>query len=141
MRATAGPAGFALHRFSAIVLNNVDGVPGQSGVVHNSFAGIAGQESLGQQVDDIVALYEIAGLVIEKTPVEIAIPCNPEICLVFLYRINRWLPILRKQGIRDTVWEVSVRLVVNLDELKWQERFKSIDDGTGATIARIHHNF
>ena len=45
---------------AAVSLHDVEGVPGEARVVHDARAGLALQEHLGEEADEIVALDELS---------------------------------------------------------------------------------
>ena len=74
-----GVAGFAQHRLAAVLLHDLDRVPGQARIVHDARAVMAAQERLGQQADQIVALDEAALLVEEEAAIVVPVPGESEV--------------------------------------------------------------
>ena len=68
-----GMAGLGQHRLAAVLVHDIQRVPGQARVVHDAAARFALQEHLGQQADQVVTLDEGAVLV-EEAAVEVPRP-------------------------------------------------------------------
>ena len=78
----------------------------------------------------------------QEAAIEITIKRDSHIRLVRTHCLRRIFPTLRQQRVRDTVGEIAVRLVVNLDKfnrhLKLLEtRFDSIDNVTCSAVAGV----
>src|SRR5690606_2926720 len=69
-----GVAGFAFDGFAAGGFDQLQGIPGQAGVVDDFAAAGFAQELVCQQADDVVALDEAAGFVEEEATVVVAVP-------------------------------------------------------------------
>jgi hypothetical protein len=65
--------GFALNGPAAGLLHQVDGIPGQPGIMDDLGAGVFGQNGFGQEAHQVVALDKIAALVEEEAAVEITV--------------------------------------------------------------------
>lgn len=121
------------------LFDHVHGVPDQARVVHDLAAGVARQDCLGQQADQVVALDEAAGVVEEEAAVEVAVPGNAEIGTVFAHGVGGGGAVLRQQRVGNAVGETAVRLVADADELERQVWCQQIDDGTGTAAVYVDH--
>ena len=99
------------------------------------------QQGLGQEADDVVALDEPAGLVVEEAAVEIAVPGDAQVGLVQADRVRGHLPPLGQERVGHAVGEVPVRFVLQADEFAGQARGQQVDHRAGATVAAVHHQF
>src|SRR6185312_14572230 len=69
----------AEHGHTAVLADDVHGIPGEPRIVHDASAGLAPEEGRGQQAHQIVAFDELTLLVEEKAPVVIAVPREPHV--------------------------------------------------------------
>ena len=139
-----GMAGLALDRLAAVLLADVDGVPGQPRVVDDPGARVLLQEGFGEQTDDVVALDEFTVLVEQEAAVEVAVPGDAHVGVVRPDRIGGGRAIFRQDGVGDAVGEAAVRLMVDLDELHRHAKglealLQSVDDVTGGAVAGVDH--
>ena len=132
--------GLAHDRHAAEALHGVDGVPGEARVVDDARAGLFGEERLGQQADDVVALDERALRVVEEAAVVVAVPGDADIGAGFAQRLERGPAVFFEHGVGHALREVAVRLVPHLDELERQMRLEFVHGEPGAAIARVHHH-
>src|SRR5208282_3822057 len=95
---------------------------------------LAAQEILSEQTDQVVTLDECPGFVKEEAAVEVTVPGQPDVGAVTSYRIGGALAVLLDHRIGHPIRERAIGIVVNLDELEWQMRFKLINDETCASI-------
>ena len=82
-------AGLAHDRHAAEPLHGVDGVPGEARVVDDARAGLFGEERLGQQPDDVVALDERTLRVVEEAAVVVAVPGDADVGAGLAQRLER----------------------------------------------------
>ena len=82
----------------------------------------------------------MAGAVKEKAAIEVAVPGNAEIRLFRHNAIRRSSAILNQQRIRHTIGEVTVWLMVHLDELEGEMGLQCIHHTPGTPVTRGAHN-
>src|SRR5690606_14067723 len=129
-----GVARAAGERAAAHAFHDVDGVPGEAGIVEDRAARLLLQHALGDEADQIIAFDEAPLVVIEEATVEIAVPGDRQIGAVLDNGAARLLALFRQERIGDSVGQARVGLVVNLDEGEGQMLFEEVDDRTGATV-------
>src|SRR5580692_2698392 len=123
-----GVTGFRLDGHAAARLDQLDGIPGETWIVHHPAAGMAAQQNLRQQPHEVVSLDKAALLVEEEAAIKVAVPGEPQVRAVPADRSGGGSAILLEHGIWDAIRKMTVRLVVDLDEREWQMRFQRVDD-------------
>ncbi|CCK15078.1 conserved hypothetical protein [Cronobacter universalis NCTC 9529] len=136
--------GFRHDRRAARALHHVNGVPGQTRIVNDLRAGVFFEERFGQQTDNVVALDKLPGFVEQEAAVEIAVKGDAHIRAMFDNRVAGVVAALRQQRVRNTVREVAVRGVVNLNELhrhvqRLKARFDGVHHRAGCAVAGVNH--
>ena len=130
-------AGLALHRLAAVLLDDLQRVPGQARVVDDAPTREALEEHRRQQADDVVALDEGALLVEEEATVEVAVEGDADVRLLAQHRLGGHRAVFFQHRVRHAVRERAVRLVVQLDELKRQVVLDQVDDQPRPAVARV----
>ena len=133
--------GFTEHRLSSPRASDSLGIPGQARVMNDALRAQARQKGLGQQADNVVALDEVAGAVEEKAAIEISIPRNTQICLLCHHPLGSRRAILYQQRIWNPVREVSIGLMVYLNELKREMGFQCINHAASPAVSRGTDDF
>ena len=85
--------------------------------MHDLATRMVGEDCLGQQADQVVALDEAAVVVEEETAVEIAIPRNAEVRAMFAHGVGGGGAVFRQQWIGNAVGK--------LPSGSWQMRMNS----------------
>src|SRR5262249_24368203 len=125
------------HRGAAGTANDVESVPGESRVVHDARAALLLEEGLGEQPHEVVALNEVARLIEEEAAVVVAVPGETHVRAHAPHRCGGGGTILLEHGIRDTVGEVAVGLVIDFYELERQIPLERIDDELRTAVAGV----
>ena len=95
----------------------------------------------GQQADNIIALNEAAGFVIEETAVKVTVPGQAQVRPVFPHRPGRCLPFLRQQRVGHPVRETAVRLVLQFHQGKGQVVLQQVKHRPGTAVTGVDHQF
>ena len=135
-----GMAGLGLDRLAPQGFDDLDGIPGEPRIVHHLAAAFALEQHRGEETHDVIPLDELAALIEEETPVEVAVPGEPQVRPVCADRRRRRCAILLDHRVGDAVRETAVGLVVQLDEFEGQPRFEAVHDEAGAAVSGIHHD-
>ncbi len=134
-------SGFTLYRLAAIAFDELNGIPGEPGVVHDTARRLLAQKSFSQKANQIIPLDKISVFVEEKATVKVAIPGYTKIRTRFPHCPGRHLAVLLDQRIGYAMGKGAIRRVMNFDKLKGKLAFEQIDNGAGTAVAGVHHNF
>ena len=93
------------------------------------------QKRLRQQSDNVVAFDKPTRCIEEEAAIEVPIPGDAQIGVVRPDRIDGGLTVFNQQWIRHTIGEVTIGVMMNLDELERQLWFQQVDDRPCAAIA------
>lgn len=129
--------GLAQHRHTIAGRHQVDRVPAQPRIMHNPAAGVLAQQLCGQQANQIVAVDEAVVGVEEKAPIEVAILRDPEIRPAFTHGFSHGRTIFRQQRVWNAVGEMTVRLVMDANELERHVWWELIDHHAITAVAGI----
>ena len=136
-----GVAGFALHRFTSILLHQLYSVPGKPRVMHDNFTRMPTQHLDAEQANHVIAFDETPIMVEQKTAIEIAIPGNTDIGSMLRDRIDRRFSTFEQHRVGNAVRKSAVGLMLNFNKFERQNGLEEIDDRTSTAIARINHYF
>src|SRR6185437_8790188 len=129
--------GLAEYRLAPMAADQVDGVPGETRVVHDTPASLPRQENLGQKPDEVITLDELPVLVEEEAAVVVAVPGQPNVGTRTADGIRGGGAVLLQHRIGNTVGEGPIGLVVDFHELEGQMRLELIDHEPRAAVARV----
>ena len=132
-----GVASLAFDGFAASGFDQIQGVPGQAGIVNDFAATGLAQELVRQQADDVVAFDEAAGFVEEEAAVVVAVPGNAHGGAILEYGIGSRGAVFRQDRVGHTIREVTIGFVMNLDEVERQMLFQFVDHQASTTVAGI----
>ena len=137
-----GVAGAALHGLTVRACDHVAGVQDHAGVVDDAFAGVARQERLRQQADDVFAGDESARAVEQETAVEIPVPRDAQVGPVRAHGVGGHRLVFGQQRVRDPVREGRVGIVVDADEPQGRAAAREflgdgVEGGARHAVARV----
>ncbi len=135
-----GVAGFAFDGFAPSRLNEVEGVPGQAGVVDDFAAAGFAQELVGEQTNNVIALDKTTVFVEEEAAVVVAVPGNAHGGTFCDNGVSGGGAIFRQNRIGDAVGEMAVGFMVYFYEFEGQVLFELVDDKAGAAVTGVDGN-
>ena len=99
--------------------------------------GMPGQQRLGHEAHQIVALDKASLFIKEEAAVKVAVPGQAHVGAVVAHRLGRGVPILRQQGVGDAVGKSRVRLMVHLDEPEGQMLLQASSTGPAQPLPAL----
>ncbi len=127
----------AKHRHAAVRAHDIERVPGEARVVDDARTGLALEERLREQTDEVVALDETTCVIEKETAVEVAVPSEAHIGAVLTDRLDGGRAVGLEHRVRHAVREVAIGCVTHLDELERQMRREQIDERPRPTVAGV----